>query len=292
MSLLLEVYIKIYRQLQDGSRFDDFTEELVRDINTGNLVGYLNSDARNMIDLTNKWIVFTPGKTRLDIDKVLRTDPRYGSGTNLYNYWLVEVGYKDKQDNGSSWGQNNRNTGIVIGTRGSVNLMSVTNTPVRDFAVFKKWLDADGDEIEAPVDEIKIRIRQTRTATVGGSQVTYENYVKFGPGQDDNKLTIRKNIDRNRVTLVAKNYPSNNAQQEYRKTEQTDQNIGKWTLYISGLEECYLDNAGVLWTCTYQIEEFIEPRAANLLQNYVTEISYDGIIDRDNRTKTVLERIK
>ena len=313
-----EVYIKIYRQLQDGSRFDDFTEELVRDINTGNLVGYLNSDARNMIDLTNKWIVFTPGKTRLDIDKVLRTDPRYGSGTNLYNYWLVEVGYKDKQgnvhlyegngknqsdintpalekltpvyssgDNGSSWGQNNRNTGIVIGTRGSVNLMSVTNTPVRDFAVFKKWLDADGDEIEAPVDEIKIRIRQTRTATVGGSQVTYENYVKFGPGQDDNKLTIRKNIDRNRVTLVAKNYPSNNAQQEYRKTEQTDQNIGKWTLYISGLEECYLDNAGVLWTCTYQIEEFIEPRAANLLQNYVTEISYDGIIDRDNRNITI-----
>ena len=315
-----EVYVKIYRQSLNGQYKDDFTAELARDIKIGSLIGYLNGN-ENMIDVDNEWIVFTPSNPGLYIDKVLKAFPNT-SGDNPYVYWLVEVGYKDKRGNvhmfdtgsnatvnqssvtsndllkltptyytwqdghyvsGNKPGQNNPNVGIVLGDKGTNKLM-VKNTPVRDFAVVKKWENATGDDISndpAVPNQLHIKIKQIRTARVNGEAVTKETYVKFGGSET---LTITKANSDNSVVVVAQTHPGNeDVAQTYSATVTNDTNVGGWGLYISGLEERYYDDAGVEWLCTYQVEE----QTADIPNVFVTEVSYDGLIDRDNRNITI-----
>ena len=315
-----EVYVKVYRKLQQGGNLEDFTEELARDISIGNLIGYLDEGYQNMIDVDNKWIVFTPGKSKIYIDKVLKTHPN-ASGTNPYDYWIVEVGYKDKHGNvfmyngngtdqqsvndntllklgptyyawdGSKWinqpnltGQNNPNVGIVLGDKGT-NQLKITNTPVRDFAVIKKWQNALGEDLQdhdIPVDQLQVKIKQTRKATIGNDVVSKEAYVRFN-GSDT--LNLTKDNRANNAILVAQTHPGNsNDSQTYNATITDNTNIGKWALYLSGLEECYYDEDGNLWTCTYQVEEILTQQ---ITEHFVTEVTADGLIDRDNRNITI-----
>ncbi len=316
-----EVYVKIYRRLQDGSKLEDFTAAIAQDISIGSLTGFVSSGDENMIDLNNKWIVFTPSRSRLYIDKVLRTHMN-AAGTNPYDYWLVEVGYKDKHGNvhmysgdgtdqrsvtdndllkmnpvyyawdstNGNWtsqanltSQNNPNVGIVIGEKGT-NQLKITNTPVRDFAVIKKWQNALGEDLpdsQTPAS-LDIKIKQVRTARIGlDDTVVKESYVNFG-GSDTLKIT--KDNSSNRVVLKAETHPGNSDDsQRYAATVSNDDSIGKWALYISGLEEKYYDEAGNLWICTYKVEE----QTTGIPDDFVTEVSYDGIIDRDNRNITI-----
>ena len=316
-----EVYVKIYRQSLDGQYRDDFTAELARDVKIGSLIGYLGDGSESMIDVDNEWIVFTPGRSGLYIDKVLKAYPNT-SGSNPYVYWMVEVGYKDKHGNvhmydtgsnavvnqnavtdndllkltptyytwqdghyvsGNKPGQNNPNVGIVVGDKGTNKLM-VKNTPVRDFAVVKKWQNATGDDISNDSDvpsNLHIKIRQIRSATIGEDMFQKEGYLTFGGSQT---LTLTKDNSNNSVVVVAQSHPGNTeVAQSYSATISNDTNVGGWGLYISGLEEKYYDEDGNLWTCTYKVEE----QTDDIPDVFVTEVSYDGIIDRDNRNITI-----
>ena len=83
---------------------------------------------------------------------------------------------------------------------------------------------------------------------------------------------------------MAQTHPGNSDDaQNYSKTIVTDTNVGGWALYISGLEEKYYDENAVLWNCTYKVEE----QRTGIPNNFVTEVSYDGLIDRDNRNITI-----
>ena len=315
-----EVYVKIYRQSLNGQYKDDFTKELARDIKIGNLVGYLNGN-ESMVDVDNEWIVFTPSRPGLYIDKVLKGHVE-AAGSNPYVYWLVEVGYKDKHGNvhmydtgnnatvnqssvtsndllkltptyytwqdghyisGNKPGQNNPNVGIVVGDKGTNKLM-VKNTPVRDFAVVKKWQNAAGDDISNDPDvpsSLNIKIKQIRSATIGEDMFQEEGYLTFG---DSQTLTLTKENSDNSVVVVAQTHPGNDSgAQSYSATISNDTNVGGWGLYISGLEEKYYDEDGNLWTCTYKVEE----QTDDIPDVFVTEVSYDGIIDRDNRNITI-----
>ena len=328
-----EVYVKIYRQSLDGQYYDDFTKELARDIKNGSLTGYVKGN-ESMIDVNNEWIVLTPSRPGLYIDKVLKAFPNT-SGTNPYVYWLVEVGYKDKRGNVHTFntnghtvgnvgqhgnnpvvnqsavtdndllkltptyyawqggqyvtdyrpgqGKNNPNVGIIP-EKGAGNKLAVKNTPVRDFAVVKKWENATGDDISndpTVPNQLHIKIKQFRTARVNGDAVTKETYVKFGGSET---LTITKANNANRLVVVAQTHPGNvDDAQTYSATVEDDTNVGAWGLYISGLEERYYDENGAEWLCTYQVEE----QTNDIPDVFVTEVSYNGIIDRDNRNITI-----
>ena len=146
-------------------------------------------------------------------------------------------------------GQNNPNVGIVLGDKGT-NQLKITNTPVRDFAVIKKWKNALGEDLsdrEIPVDRLQIKIKQTRKATIGNDVVSKESYVLFN-GSDT--LNLTKDNSANNAVLVAQTHPGNSDDaQTYNATITDDTNIGKWALYLSGLEEGYYDEDGNLWTC-------------------------------------------
>ena len=84
---------------------------------------------------------------------------------------------------------------------------------------------------------------------------------------------------------MAQTHPGNSDDaQIYNATITDDTNIGNWALYLSGLEEGYYDEDGNLWTCTYKVEEILTPQ---ITDHFVTEVTFDGLIDRDNRNITI-----
>ena len=295
-----EVYVKIYRQA-GNSPIEDFTGDIATRTETLDVYGFVDDPSR-LKTIGDGVLVLglTPETGGVLIHKVLMT-PATDNGdlnTNYYEYWIEEVGYKDKDgnvylnSNGTSvvsgffpeygksnnqgewidaWTTNPTDNRIKLSTKGK-NKLRVRNFPTKDVDVEKKWIDENGQELSGPWNK-------PETEEPVASSISFK--IRRSDGQYltfNGKETLEIRTEGQRAVVRAAEAGGSVYSVTYVADSVDEADIGNWHTYVHGLEKYASDGTEYV----YIIEEVKDQNgkpidgAGNVISNCHTTVSGSG----------------
>lgn len=268
-----EVYVKIWRQA-GNQEVEDFTHDIATRTDILDVYGFVDDPTR-LKTLDNGVLVLglTPETGGVVIHNVLMTPEHEGDlDSHYYEYWIEEVGYKDKDGNiylnsqgddvtstffpeydksdssgswTSNWTTDPANNKLKLSTKGK-NKLRVKNLPTKDIEVVKEWYDENGNKLTGPWNKPD---SETPAATSINFKVKRSDgqYLTFN-GED--KLTILGSTGQ-RAVVRTDQIDSTAYTVTYVDDAHDEAAIDPWTTLIHGLEK--YSSAGTEYT--YTIEE-------------------------------------
>ena len=309
-----EVYVKIYRQA-GNSDVEDFTEDIATRTDILDVYGFVDDPTR-LTTLGDGVLVLglTPETGGVLIHDVLMT-PATESGnlsTNYYEYWIEEVGYKDKDGNvyltngtssatstffaqydksdangewSEAWKDNPGDNRLKLSTKGK-NKLRVKNQPTRDIQVMKQWVDENGNVLDGPWN--KSGTEPVATSISFKVKRSDGQYLTFG-----NSQTLTISTDGQRAVVRTDTQDSTAYTVTYVDDATDKADIGSWTTLVHGLQK-YASNGTEY---TYTVEELVDQNGKpldgsnNVIQNCQTSVIGDentGYVIKNEKTVTSL----
>ena len=282
----LEVYVKIWRKAGNAPA-EDFTAIIAKDVigyaeyglHGSNWQGYVENTS--VVDTTNNCLILksnTSGNwtTTIKTHKAMVGAQGGAADGTLYDYYLEEIGYKDKdgivhlvEDDAhaldifetryTKWDPSTGqwlDAAVVSGADASIkigsndtNKLQVMNAPMMDLTVTKKWVDENGDPREAWNNSVKFMVKQIRTKWVGGAATNEKETVYLTVGNNNRVFTLHQSGQAATLTTNHVNHD------QYAMTVADSEDVGAWTMVISGLQRGFFDEQGYEWHCEYVVEE-------------------------------------
>ncbi len=309
-----EVYVKIYRQASGGA-VEDFTNDIATRTNTLEVYGFVDDPARlTMLDNGALVLGLTPETGGVLIHSVLMTPATDNSNlnTHYYEYWIEEVGYKDKDGNVylnssgtsatstffpeygksdnqgnwiDSWTSTPTDNKLKLSTK-CKNKLRVKNHPTKDIEVKKQWIDEDGNVLVEPWDK-------SGTTTPAATSISFKvkrsdgQYLTFG---SSDTLTI--STDGQRAVVRSASQDSTIYTVNYVADGVDEADIGNWTTLIHGLQKYASDGTEY----TYTVEEVTNQNgkpvdsSGNVIENCHVTVTGSGanFVIRNEKVDTSL----
>ena len=293
-----EVYVKIYRQTSTGGDIEDFTADIANRTAELAVYGFVDDPTR-LTTLENGVLVLglTPETGGVLIHNVLMAPSDSGNlVSNYYEYWIEEVGYKDKDgniyltDNSTSatstffaeydhsnsqgewlneWISNPESNRIKLSTKGN-NKLRVKNHPTKDINVKKQWIDDNGNILDGPWAKAGVPVATSISFKMKRNDGQYLTF------NGDPTLTIKN--DGQRAVVRTATQDSSDYTVTYVPDSIDKADIGNWTTLIHGLQKYASDGTEY----TYTVEEIKNGDGkpvdsdGNVIENCHTSVTGSG----------------